>query len=162
MTGQLKSTPVEALRLKSSIPSYETPSDATSNERAKRLPEDHPSNIASFHQGTCAKAGPEKARNSKPPLLQRRQTESPSQLLEPRPWNRALNPTFSPFSRVFLTNLMIKTSFVPQQKQRISEWNYDLSIYTDGSAVAGYSQGGAGVVVHIHDDSPRYETLRSK
>ena len=49
MTGQLKSSPVEALRLESGIPSYETHMRRNilkSREKAQRLPEDHPRHIA--------------------------------------------------------------------------------------------------------------------
>ena len=44
----------------------------------------------------------------------------------------------------------------------ISEWNSDISIFTDGSAVDGYRSGGSAAVVHIHDDPPRSETICKK
>ena len=44
----------------------------------------------------------------------------------------------------------------------ILNWNSDLTIFTDGSAINRSRQGGAAAVVHIHDDPPRYETILAK
>ena len=44
----------------------------------------------------------------------------------------------------------------------IKEAGADVTIFTDGSAVSGYLEGGSAAVVIMNDDPPRTETIRTK
>ena len=66
-------------------------------------------------------------------------------LLQPRGSNKADDP-----------------ATIRSAEAAIARWNSDLTIFTDGSAVSGFRQGGAAAVVMINDDPPRFETLRTK
>ena len=44
----------------------------------------------------------------------------------------------------------------------IAEVGADVVIYSDGSAIEGYREGGAAIVVEMKDDPPREETLMRK
>jgi len=63
MTGQAKTTPVEALRAEAGVCSYETVSNrlcVRAHEKAARLPADHPKNLAlcGSNQHSTAYKGP--------------------------------------------------------------------------------------------------------
>ena len=104
-------------------------------------------------QEIYAAAGLAEVKSFPPPFLLKQMQGSLSASLETLPGNRALN-----LSNKSEDPVKIRTA----AEKAIAAWNSDLTIYTDGSAVAGCRQGGAGAVVHIHDDPPVFETLRSK
>ena len=168
MTGQLKSTPVEALRLESSIPSYETHIKRNilkSHERAKRLPEDHPSNIAlksAIPSKNLRQSWARKGKELEAFLPPEAANREPITITRTPPWESRPQPHIQPFLKGITNKSDDQNVIRAAAETAISEWNSDLTIYTDGSAVAGCSHGGAGAVVHIHDDPPRYETLKSK
>ena len=168
MTGQLKSTPVEALRLESSIPSYETHirrNILKSRERAKRLPEDHPSNIAlksAIPSKNLRQSWARKGKELEALLPPEAANREPITITRTPPWESRHQPHIQPFLKGITNKSDDQNAIRTAAETAISEWNSDLTIYTDGSAVAGYSQGGAGAVVHNHDDPQRYETLRSR
>ena len=168
ITGQLKSSPVEALRLEASVLSYETHLHRNilkSHEKAKRLPESHPRHIA-----LCSAASPRNKRQSwaskgkkleqlLPPEASDR---LPIEFTREPPWERRPHPFIKPYLEGISSKSEDQSSIRVAAEKAISAWNSDLTIYTDGSAVAGCNQGGAGAVVHIHDSPPVYETLQSK
>ena len=168
VTGQLRSSPVEALRLESSIPSYETHMRRNilkSHEKAKRLPEDHPRHIAwrsaippRNKRRSWSRQGSELERLL-PPEAENRM---PLKITRDPPWERRQQHHIKPVLEGISNKAEDQAIIRAAAERAIEEWNSDLTIYTDGSAVAGWSKGGAGAVVHIHDDPPRYETLHAK
>ena len=78
------------------------------------------------------------------------------------PWESRQQLHIKPYLEGISNKAYDQSSIRAAAEKAIEEWNSDLTIYTDGSAVAGWSKGGAGAVVHIHDDPPRFETLYAK
>ena len=169
ITGQLRSSPVEALRLEAQVPSYETHmNQATlkSMEQAKRLPEDHPRRKA-----LASAIAPRNDRNSWfrtassltdkfiPAEADTIDSRLPIVLYPHCPWssldNLSVNPELLGVSGKHDDHAAIRAA----AERAISEWNSDLTIFTDGSAAEGYRNGGSAAVVHIHDDPPRSETI---
>ena len=168
ISGQLKSSPVEALRYESSIVSYATHMDRNilkSHEKAKRLPTSHPSHVALSSsiasrnlRSSWASRGKELS-SSLPPESEARK---PISLIRDPPWESRSQPFIFPSLEGINNKSDDPVKIRTAAENAIAAWNSDLTIYTDGSAVAGCRQGGAGAVVHIHDDPPVFETLRSK
>jgi len=169
ITSQLKSTPFEALRLETRIPSYETHMNRAtlrSIELAKRLPDDHPR-----HKALTEAVTPRNDRRS----WFRIATELSSKFLPPEaeerlplvitpqcPWieldNLTVNPSLDGISGRSDDPATIRIA----AENAIREWDSDVTIFTDGSAEAGYKFGGSAAVVHIHDDPPRTEIISRK
>ena len=159
ITGQFKSTPVEALRAEAEVPSYKTHSDRQclkSMEKAKRLPADHPRKIALD--------GAVKAKNlrtswfTKGEHLSKGLDEvdlSPICFFGAPPWINYQVEVFDELPGVTSREVDIdirRNAAIT----RIKEFNADVTIYTDGSATAGTHHGGAGAVITVGDpESPR-------
>ena len=86
----------------------------------------------------------------------------PLKITRDPPWERRQQHHIKPVLEGISNKAEDQAIIRAAAERAIEEWNSDLTIYTDGSAVAGWSKGGAGAVVHIHDDPPRYETLHAK
>ena len=159
---------MEALRYESSIVSYATHMDRNilkSHEKAKRLPTSHPSHVALSSsiasrnlRSSWASRGKELS-SSLPPESEARK---PISLIRDPPWESRSQPFIFPSLEGINNKSDDPVKIRTAAENAIAAWNSDLTIYTDGSAVAGCRQGGAGAVVHIHDDPPVFETLRSK
>ena len=169
ITGQLKGSPVEALRYETGVESYKTRIKRTtlrSVEQAKRLPPTHPRAVALAQAVT-----PRNARRS----WARRGNHLSSKFIPPEGGNRApiilhSKPPWEQMSRISIFPHLEGVSNKNDNPEviraaaitAISKWNSDLTIFTDGSAVDGCKQGGAAAVIHISDDPPRSETSLAK
>ena len=169
ITGQFHSSPVESLRLEASVTSYTTHSHRNtlkSIERAKRLPPHHPvSRALAEHvkprtqHRSWARQGKQLSTEHIPPETELRQEIN---LTRKPPWvHQGTVTIFSSLEGV--SNKADDPATIRSAAEAaIARWNSDLTIFTDGSAVSGFRQGGAAAVVMINDDPPRFETLRTK
>ena len=168
ITGQLKSSPYEALRYETRIPSYATHikrATLKSREKAKRLPPDHPRHIALQEA-----IPPRNARNSwarlgkelESLLPNEAQAREPITLETTPPWLTRNSTSIFPYLEGISSKADDQAAIRAAAEAAIANWNSDLTIFTDGSAVGGCTQGGAGAVIHIHDDPPRFETLLAR
>ena len=168
ITGQLKSTPVEALRAETRTACYSTymkRSCLKSFELAKRLPEDHPRKTA------LSKAIPSKNKRRSwfrlgtalsdclPPQAENR---LPISFYQAVPWIISgpleIHPELEGVSGREDSHLTIQAA----TERILNEWNADVTIYTDGSADAGRRDGGSAAVVVMNDDPPRTETIKRR
>ena len=125
ISGQLRSSPVEALRYETSIVSYTTHMDRNilkSHEKAKRLPTSHPSHVALSSsiaprnlRSSWASRGKELS-SSLPPEAEARKPIS--LIRDPPPGNRAINHSSSPPLRGSTTNLTTPSRFALQQRMQ--------------------------------------------
>ena len=166
ITGQLVSTPLEALRLEAGIQSYQTCSNRLTlkaSEKALRSTDDHPkrvaltSNIPQRLQSRCSfRRKVNKLSTLLPPELQHRQ--SINHFSSP-PWQ--LNTSCE--GRISTTVPGITQADDLDQKCQcrlnvIASYQVDYTIYTGGSASRGTRNGGAAVVItrgsptHHHQD----------
>ena len=103
ITGQLKSSPVEALRLEASVLSYETHMQRNilkSHEKAKRLPECHPRHIAMRAKSTLRNKRQIRASKSKKleQLLPPEASDHlPIEFTREPPWEHRLYPFIKPY-----------------------------------------------------------------
>ena len=162
ITTQAKSTPVEALRAETGVPSIRSIVIANcmkSREKALRLPENHPRRIA--YEGTatvrlkkpCART--QATHLSKSLLSSVEYERIPLKFFTVRPWNRGLSSTNVVFSN--LPGISGKgdsiDTILKSALRRISEIGARFNIYSDGSAREGTKNGGAGVVITTGDPS---------
>ena len=169
ITGQLRSSPVEALRYGANVPSYETHMKRAclkSTELARRLPSSHPRRIAlenaeppKNQRTSWAHQGKKLTHEHIPPSAQDR---LPITLFVRPPWNSSQTIT------VNATLEGVSSRHDDQEKIRaaaeevVTSWTGDLIIYTDGSAAEGCRQGGAAAVVQMLSDPPRTEVIMKK
>jgi len=170
MTGQLKSTPVEALRFENQLPSYKSHIDRNclkSFEQAKRLPPTHPRKLAL----TCA-AHPTNNRDS----WFRHGTKLSEQYIPPEAEARQPIRFYEYPPDMEFNSVSIKPDLEGSTGRHddpdtiraatieaINKWDSDLTIFTDGSAVAGCKDGGSAAVIFIQDDGEqRSETVMRK
>ena len=146
MTGQLKSSPVEALRLESGISSYETHMRRNilkSIEKAQRLPENHPRHIAWTSAVPPRNKRQSWARKGKeleqllPPEAHKRE---PIKITRDPPWESRQELHIQPFLDGITNKADDQETIRAAAEKAITDWNSDLTIYTDGSATAGRSQ----------------------
>ena len=148
ITGHCSSTPIEALRLESGIPSYRTQSNrliAVSHQKAIRRDQDHPmtavlqDNVPQrLKRGSWATKTNE-LRDYLPPQAQSASnTSSPL----PPPWSGKHN-NWKVSSTVLGQN---KTVSADEVNALIDSHNCPLVIYTDGSASAGIEKGGYAAI----------------
>ena len=165
VTGQLQSSPCEALRYETGVVSYATHMKQNvlkSREKAMRLPTNHPRYLA-YSQSiphrnsrrSWARLGQE-LEALLPPAAQDRQ---PLSLSTSPPW-QAQNSTVIFAELEGITSKSDDPSAIRAAAvAAIDKWDSDLTIFTDGSAVGGSLQGGAAAVVRIQDDPPRFEKI---
>jgi len=153
ITGQYGSAPLEALRIEADIPSYATTSKRVvlkSFEKAMRSAPDHPKKIAfqsATEPRTTRTSWYSKTRELALLLPAECNQRLPIQLFTVAPWLEQ--------------NIECIKSTVPGMSGRndeaatklaaclatIREANPDITIYTDGSATAGLTNGGAAAVI---------------
>ena len=137
-----------------------------SHEKAERLPDDHPRRLAlteaiprrSNRQSWYSRAKSITKYFNIPSCLSKRQ---PIRRYTRDPWNQPNN--FSVFNTLEgISNNHTSFSHYLNQAasaQRISSLAPDIVIYIDGSASAGISKGGSGVVIANNDPhNPSYTT----
>ena len=172
ITGQLRSTPYEALRYETQISGYATHMKRNclkSMEKAKRLPAGHPRRLALenavpvknpdsrrsswFRLGSelSAKHIPEEAENRLPITLYSRAPWSPASSL-------TVNYTLEGVNSRHDDPEVIRAC----ADKVIDDWTGDIVIYTDGSAAEGCRQGGSAAVVQMRTEPARTETIRRK
>jgi ribonuclease HI len=169
ITGQFKSSPVEALQAEAEVPSYTTHSERSwlrSMEKAKRLPTDHPRRMAldeaASHRTPKSTSWMTEGRRLSMKLKEA-QDISPISIYQMPPWIDYQVEIFPE-----LPGISSRAEDESKRRDaaiaRIRELNSDLTIYTDGSATAGTRRGGAGVVVTQGDpESPIcIETIMEK
>ena len=153
ITGQMKSSPVDALRLEAGFPPYATHIERMclrSAEKASRVPEDHPIFLA--------------ATKAVPPKGDRRSWKSRADELLPRVPVEARNrkpirwftrPPWKPPADIVVFDEVPGVASRDDDMElkrlaaeaQLDSHNADLVIYTDGSADGGARDGGAGVVI---------------
>ena len=153
ITGQMQSSPVDALRLESGVPSYQTHIDRAcmrSAEKALRMPVDHPL-YSVAHDAVPAKNSRISWKTQTDRLLARVPVEATNRqqisFFGSDPWDdppRINVHTDVPGVEGRNDDPILKQELTFKQ---INSFNADLVIYTDGSASEGTRDGGAGVVV---------------
>ena len=155
ITGQLVSTPLEALRLEADVQSYSTCSKRLilkANEKARRSTDDHPKRIAldvdipqRLQSRSSFRRKAEELSSLLPPDLQHRQNihfPSPS-------WQRSSSHTGRISTSVPDITGRADGSIIKRQcsLSTIISYQADYVIYTDGSTSGGTRNGGAAAVV---------------
>ena len=170
ITGQLKSSPTEALHLETGVEQYETRIKRVtlkSSELARRQPPEQPRAIA-----LAAAVPPRNTRKSWARLANELtskyippEAEQRSQIVHHQkpPWSSNSSVTIYPklegISGKSDDPIKIRSAAIAA----IEKWNSNLTIFTDGSAVEGCRQGGAAAVVMMHHTTPpTSETLMAK
>ena len=162
ITGQTRSSPLEALRAESNIPSIKSEIAANglrSREKALRLPKDHPRFLAATDESVQRLKRWGWKKNTVE-YMTRYMTELVNQERKPltffdtRPWEKGIGST-----RVFPhlpgicgrnddSDLTLRVAL-----DHARELNGRFTIYTDGSAGEGTMNGGAGAVITTGDPS---------
>ena len=154
ITGQLQSTPLEALHLEAGVQSYRTVSKrlvARSMEKALRCPADHPRRITAEEQvirrtdRPCWRSVAQNLLSQLPAELNNRM---PLDQFPLPPWrlssgNLLIHPTVRGIQGRSDNPITKLSSSIAQ----IRSFNADITIYTDGSASAGTEDGGYAVIV---------------
>ena len=158
ITGQVQNTDVGVLRVEAGITSFKTNAIRNclrSHEKAHRLPDDHPRRLAlaeatprrNNRQSWFSRA-PSVSKYFNVPCLSERQS---IRRYTRDPWSYPNN--FSVFNTLGgISNKDISSPLCQAAAaERITTLGPDIVIYTDGSASAGISKGGSGVVVANND-----------
>jgi ribonuclease HI len=155
ISGQSRTSPHEALRVETGIPSISSQINANclrSRAKAFRLPSDHPRKIALMESAPVHLKNRNNFRSRAEKLaLACKLDEIPRKDLtffQIRPWDRGIRPNLVfPYLEGIEGKhdavALIRTAAL----RRARDINADYNIYTDGSASAGTTDGGAGVVV---------------
>ena len=155
ITTQAKSSPVEALRAETRIPSIKSTIHANclrSYEKAMRMNDDHPRKIAVTGQVKKVKNRMDfrnkvkDLHNNNPHLnsYERKQLD----YFQTRPWQKGIdNNIVYPFLHGVRGKQDSSATIRMAALNRSRELGADINIYTDGSAYAGIMIGGAGVVI---------------
>ena len=159
ITTQARSSPVEALRAETQIPSIATSIDANclrSFEKALRMGEDHPRRVAATDLAKVRLKRMDFRRRARKlysihPQLDGYERE-PITLSRIPPWERGVQSdvVFPSLHGVRGRGASQKEIKIAAMK-RTREIGADYNIYTDGSATAGTVRGGAGVVITTGD-----------
>ena len=165
VTGQVTKTDCGVLRREAGIVSFKTNvirNCIRSHEKAARLPNDHPRNLTltnaqppkNNRNSWFTRAPKIKAKYKLPDCLESRQQ---IQLYTRDPWicptNVAVHSTLDGVSDKNQSEAINQDA----SARRITSLAPDIVIYTDGSASAGTSHGGAGVI--IADNNPLHPTI---
>jgi ribonuclease HI len=160
ITGQGKSTPLEALRLEANVPSLASVIKANcirSREKALRLPANHPrrkalDDVAPQRLKSRGRDFRQSSERWSKDCGLNKTSRRPLNYFNVRPWEKGL-----PSDIVFchLEGVSGKGD-IPEKIQkaalsRAHAINAEYNIYTDGSASAGMIKGGAGAVVTTGD-----------
>ena len=160
MTGQLSSSPIEAVRAECGVPSMRTCADRAcllSVEKARRMPADHPRRVALESAVPRKKEdGKRQSWYSRGQELSRKLPENaeyrlPLPISPSEPWCR--DKEFELFPE--MPGVKSRDDDVDNKREasikRIDELRGDIVIYTDGSADAGCARGGSAAVVTMGD-----------
>ena len=160
ITGQPMRTHVEALRLESNIPSYQSMINASTmrgREKALRLPEDHPRKIC-LDKPPMRRPPPKKprpnCRNAGIELCSSfDQTDrKPIILHHTPPWLSGTGSTTILSELVGIQNKSEDPAKIREAAYRqIVELNTEITIYSDGSADGGLKNGGSAAVITTGD-----------
>ena len=159
ISGQTRTSPNEAWRVETGIPSISSHIKANclrSREKALRLPPDHPRRLA------ISGSAPTRLKNAYSLRIRAEQLSKNTDLdlyprkplayFEARPWERGLQPeTVFPNLEGISGKHDGASSIQKAALCRARTINADYNIYTDGSASAGTTDGGAGVVITTGD-----------
>ena len=153
MTGQAKTTPVEALRAEAGVYSYKTVSNrlcVRAHEKAVRLPADHPKNLAvcgSNQHRLQRSSWREQATHLLDSLPSELKDRQPMSLLQIPPWIRYA-ASWRVFTDIKGTGRAADYETLKNETFRCIESHMPaLTLYTDGSASDGTFDGGAAVVI---------------
>ena len=159
VTGQVRDTPLPALRKEAGITSYRTSSNRAltrSREKAERLPENHPRQLAvtsSVAKRTTRESWISKSDKMLSRLPESAKQRKPLSYHQHPPWE--MNTDF----KVSLEVPGVKgrddedNTKLTASINRIRQLNADTVVYTDGSADAGCLNGGGAAVVTQGDPS---------
>ena len=167
ITGQLSGSAVEALRYETQIPSYETHMERNclkSFELAKRLPNGHPRSTA-----LASAVAPKNSR----PSWYRLGSSLTNAHIPPEASRRLPISHYSMPPHVSMDSITIcpqlegitsrhddDAQIKAAAERVIEEWAGDVVIFTDGSAVEGFRNGGSAAVIHMKlTDPPRSESV---
>ena len=163
ISTQALSAPVEALRAETGVNSISSAIESNtlkSREKALRLPADHPRRLA--FEG-CARQRLKKscARSRAVGLSSKipgQPSRAPLLYFNTRPWDRGLT-SVSVFSSLpgISSREDCEEAIQRAALSRAEELNADYNLYSDGSADAGTTKGGAGVVITTGD--PAHPTV---
>jgi ribonuclease HI len=155
ITTQAKSSPIDSLRAESGVPSIASTIRANclrSKEKALRLPPNHPRRIALTDNvkrrilKTDFRRKSEDLEDLDPQLFL--QERLPLNFFETRPWERGLRrEVVFPYLKGIEGRGDAHSTIQEAALHRAREINAQFNIYTDGSASAGTTDGGAGVVI---------------
>ena len=153
ITGQMRSSPLDALRYEAGVSSYQTMVDRMclqSVEKALRLPEDHP-RFETWQQAIPSKNQRKGWKAKGDELLSKLPVEAtdrlPIQMYVCAPWGNPCD------IQIYADVPGIKGRDDPIELKksitmaRLDSFNADFIIYTDGSATAGCSNGGAAAII---------------
>ena len=166
VTGQVTKTDCGVLRREAGIPSFKTNAIRNcirSHEKAARMPVDHPRKLAltnaqppkNNRNSWSSRASSIRGKYNLPEGLAKRQN---IELYVRDPWISPNNfAVYSTLDGVIDKNQSEATNQAASAR-RITSLAPDLVIYTDGSASAGTSHGGAGIV--IADNNPLDPTIK--
>ena len=157
VTGQCRTTPVEALTLEAGVPQYRTVSRrlcVVAYERAMRLPADHPRRIAASssitHRTKRASSWRREAEQLSAALGLSDMEREPMFLTGPAPWE-SRGDGWSVCEE--LPGGLEKSASPVELRQAaeaaVDAYDCRLVIYTDGSVAASLRRGGSAAVVTI-------------
>ena len=162
VTGQCRTTPVEALALEAGVPQYRTVARrlcVVAYEKAMRLPAEHPRRVAASssvsHRTRRASSWRREAEKLSATLGLADLEREPLSLAGPAPWG----PGRDSWSACGELPGGADKSTSPGELLRAAEdavdaYGCSLTIYTDGSVAASLARGGSAAVVTI---GPRVE-----
>ena len=171
ITGQLRNSPCEALRYETQIPCYETHLERNclkSFELARRLPPTHPRSLA------LTNALPPKANNKRRSWFRlgtsltnshipsEAEDRLPVVFYTKAPWIGMESVTINPQLEGIVSRHNEASIIQAAAERAIQKWNGDINIFTDGSAVEGYKNGGSAAIVKMLEDPPRVEKIMKR
>ena len=170
VTGQYRSTRVEALRAECGLPSMKVHMDrliVKSREKAIRLPEDHPRRLAAEGDTTHRRKQTNwraKSLQLSRILPQELDNRVNLEYFPEKPWISAPHLEIYPL----LEGVDSRLDEIPIKKaaalKRIREVNAQITVYTDGSASGGIYEGGSAMIATRGDPEALevIETRREK
>ena len=170
-TGNIQKSRLSVCRRETNTPSYKTISKRSiirSKEKAERLPEDHPRKLALTN-----KTKPKNARQSwrrkadelSAQYLHHTETEKqPIPFFARAPWDAPDNLTVVAAVPGIAKKSDDHAAMVEATLKQVRNVSSGMVVYTDGSATAGTTNGGAGVVITQGDPTEyaEIETIKKK
>jgi len=165
ITGQAKDSPVESLCLEANLPSYSSVITATcmrAREKALRLPEDHPRRICLTQPNNIRLEKRSSCRSKALDLLKDLPTDAhfrkPITFHYTPPWLQGVGEAnICPNLPGCSGKEDTQAHKIQAAMDQINSINASITIYTDGSASGGISNGGAAAV--ITTGNPEHPTV---